>query len=186
MANVDSPFGFKPIRYRSGAPYNGAANLYYFPTGDTTAAFVGDLVTLATSFYKLPEGVPMCKQAAATATTLLGVVVSILPNDASDTVYRKASEGRYALVADDPNLVFEAQYTGTLLASQMFYYCDVTVGTGSTVTGISAMEVNHSGIVTTTMQLHIVGISSKPNNTATDANPVLEVTIHEHAHKFAA
>ena len=50
MANVDTPFGLRPVRHKSGAPYNGAANPYYKPVGYATAMFIGDaVVTTGTS-----------------------------------------------------------------------------------------------------------------------------------------
>ena len=179
MANVDAPFGFRPIRLRTGAPYNGSSNLYYFPSGDATAAFIGDAVVYATEHWKLPEGVAMITQAAATATNIVGVLIGLEPRTNADTVYRVGSTGRYAHVVDDPNVVFEVQYEGQLLPSQISYYVDITVGTGSTITGISAMETDATTPATTVQTCRIVGVSTKPSNTASDANPVLEVVFNE-------
>jgi len=43
MANIDAPFGLRPLRHRNGAPYNGAVNPYYI-AGDVAALFIGDPV----------------------------------------------------------------------------------------------------------------------------------------------
>mgnify|MGYP006137790821 CR=1 FL=1 len=48
MANVDRPSGLKPVRHKSGAPYNGAANPYFIPSGYATALYVGDPVVKLT------------------------------------------------------------------------------------------------------------------------------------------
>ncbi len=47
MPNADTPFGLRPVKYRSGAPYNGAANVYTTASGDGTAIYVGDPVVLS-------------------------------------------------------------------------------------------------------------------------------------------
>ena len=44
MANSNSPFGLKPVRYRSGATYNGKVTPYYIPSSYGTALFIGDPV----------------------------------------------------------------------------------------------------------------------------------------------
>lgn len=44
MANIDAPFGLRPIRHKSGAPYNGAVNPYYVASTYATALFIGDPV----------------------------------------------------------------------------------------------------------------------------------------------
>ena len=44
MANTSRISGFRPVKHSTGAPYNGQANLYYFPSTDGTAAYVGDVV----------------------------------------------------------------------------------------------------------------------------------------------
>ena len=49
MANIDSPFGLKPVKYLGGSPWNGKANVYYIPASDGTAVFVGDAVKSAGS-----------------------------------------------------------------------------------------------------------------------------------------
>lgn len=167
MANVDAPFGFRPIRYRSGQPYTGACNMYYIPSTDSTAMFVGDAVTFATANMTTAEGAPYIKQAAATGEVTIGVIVGFKPDTNADTVYRAASTARYAYVADDVNnLLFEVQNSGYFSVTQTHHYADITVGTGSTITGLSAMELNSSSLVTTAATLRVVRLSAKPDNAA--------------------
>jgi len=47
MANVSKINGFKPVKHVNGSPYNGQANVYFVPSTDSTALFVGDVVKLA-------------------------------------------------------------------------------------------------------------------------------------------
>jgi hypothetical protein len=46
MANSNAPTGLTPVRYASGAPYNGAANVYFVPASDSTALYIGDPVIM--------------------------------------------------------------------------------------------------------------------------------------------
>lgn len=187
MANVDSPFGFRAIRYRSGAPYNGACNRYICPASDSTALFIGDAVSAPTTQGFGANGEPYITQSAAGGEKSLGVVVAFEPATNASTVYRAASTERYALVADDiQNLIFEVQCSGYMTATQNMNYADITVGTGSTITGLSAMELDSSTTATTAATLRIVRPSTKPSNgwgtSTTDANSlntVVEVFFNE-------
>lgn len=188
MANVNAVFGARPIRHRSGQPYNGACNEYYIPSTDSTAMFIGDFVTYATANMTTAEGSPYIAQAAAGGEEVLGVIVGFKPDTNADTVHRAASTARYAFVADAPDLVYEIQNSGYFSPTQMHHYGDVTVGTGSTVTGLSAMALNSSSLVTTAAQLRVLRLAAKPDNTlgtsTTDTNgryAIVEVMVSEHA-----
>jgi len=176
MANVDRPNGLHPMRYLSGAPYNGAANMYLFAAAEGTATFVGDLVKLAGSAGAAGdivngidvEGIPTISQGTA-GTTSVGVVVGLLPDFSNlATVHRAASTLRVALVADDPNLVFEVQEVsgGTALTNvAVGLNADVVVGAGSTTTGSSGMELNNATeAVTSTLNCKIIGLVKRVDN----------------------
>src|SRR5688572_9436370 len=101
--------GLVPRRYLSGAPYNGAANVYSVAAGNGTAIFIGDLVTLAGTSQTIDGVVYSDVVQSATGDIFQGAVVGVLPATADSLIYRAASTQRLLLVADDPNLVFEAQ-----------------------------------------------------------------------------
>ena len=42
MANVNAPFGFKPVRYLNGAPWNGQARYYNVNSGKYTQLHVAE------------------------------------------------------------------------------------------------------------------------------------------------
>jgi hypothetical protein len=122
MANTPRVSGFNPVKYTSGAPYNGAANVYAVPTSDTTASYaIGDVVMSAGSSDS--NGVPYIKKIpAANASNFiaLGVVVGILPVNAGPSlqgvdldlsqIYLPAGTRttvQYLAIADDPQLLFE-------------------------------------------------------------------------------
>ena len=49
MPNANIATGLRPVRYASGAPYNGSASTYFAPASDGTALFIGDPVIIAGS-----------------------------------------------------------------------------------------------------------------------------------------
>ncbi len=46
MANVNSAFGLRPVRYLGGGPYNGACNTYVALASYATNMFIGDPVVV--------------------------------------------------------------------------------------------------------------------------------------------
>lgn len=176
MANVDRPNGMVPVKYASGAPYNGAFNTYLVQAADATAIYLGDIVDLdgdaggagETVYGVDVEGMASVTKAAV-AGPILGVVVGFSPDQDNLTKrYRAASEARLVYVADDPSLLFEVQEVsgGTALTSAAVGLNTNLVGTGgSTTTGISSMEVDNATEATTnTLAVRLVGLSKRPDN----------------------
>jgi hypothetical protein len=144
MANTSRVNGFRPVKYLNGAPWNGQVTRYSIPASDGTALFVGDLVKLsATADATGVRGVIQ----AAQADPCVGVVVGFEPSMTNlDTPqYRVASTLRYALVVDDPNVIFEAQEDGVTDPLEMVdagLNVNFVVGSGSTTTGASGMQID--------------------------------------------
>jgi len=183
--------GLRPVRYKSGAPYNGACNTYSVPVGDTTALFLGDPVILAGSADA--TGVATVTRAAA-GDRITGVVVgfSALPADTTDgaleTGYRLASTAALVLVADDPDLLFEAEEDavgGALAAVDVGLNVDLVAAAGSTATKRSGYLLDSSTKVDTTAQLRIVGFSQRVNSVI-GSDPLVLVSIVESTQTPAA
>lgn len=168
MANADTPFGLRPVRYLSGAPYNGAVNQYSTATGDGTAIYIGDPVTLSGTSQTINGNVFLDVDQAATGNIIIGVVVGVLPVTRESTIYRAASTQRILLVADDPNLVFEIQEVsgGTALtANDAGLNADFVVGSGNTANGMSGVELNNATeAATNTLDLLITGFVNRADN----------------------
>jgi len=197
MANVDSPFGLRPVRHKSGAPYNGAANPYYIPASYGTALFVGDPVvrtgTSNTAAVKVPGGgtfgvgtLPEINKATAgDANAVTGVIVAFmaLPNDLTKQ-YNPASTERVALVADDPDLVFEIQADGAVPAASMglnavFIYTH----SGSTATGLSGVELDTTSdapAADASNQMIIMRAVNREDNDTTLTHAKVEVLLNNH------
>jgi hypothetical protein len=168
MANADTPFGLRPVRYLSGAPYNGAVNQYATAAGDGTAIYIGDPVTLSGTSQTINGNVYLDVDQAATGNIIAGVVVGVLPVTRESTIYRVGSTQRILLVADDPNLVFEIQEVsgGTALtANDAGLNADFVVGTGNTASGMSGVELNNATeAATATLDLLITGFVNRVDN----------------------
>ena len=179
------PFGLVPVRYKSGAPYNGAANVYSVATGETNNIFVGDPVIISGTGDT--DGVPGVNRAAA-GDRITGVVVGFAPDpNETDTSglnrgYRVASEADYLLVADDPDLLFEATEDGTggfLATTSIGLNVDLAAGTGSTYTKKSGYLLDSSTAATTSAGVRIFGLSPRVNNTIGTTSTVWLVSIIE-------
>jgi hypothetical protein len=169
MANTDAPRGLRPVRYISGAPYNGATNRYCVPASDGTAIYIGGLVKPAGSADA--DGVMTVTGNVSTGNQVLGVVVSVEPVTADSTIYRAASVLRYVNVADDPNLLFEIQEDsvgGALAVTAVGNTADLaTITSGSTSTGLSSMELDSSTATATgdgTEDVLIIRLAQRPDN----------------------
>jgi hypothetical protein len=192
MANSNNPFGLKPVRYLSGAPYNGACNPYSTASGDGTALWIGDLVKFAGTSQLLGDGVYLDVAKAATTDVVLGAVVAVDPLTGSgasgrdSTIYRAASTIRVVWVADDPNLLFEAQEVtgGTPIPiADAGLNVSILYASGNNNTGMSGSTVDNTTQVTTnTRLLRLVAPVNRPDNVAgADAQKWL-VRINRHAY----
>ena len=185
MANTSRINGFKPVKHLNGAPYNGQANLYEVPSTEAVPVFVGDLVKLsdqaATSLYPAVEAV-VGASAQIAAGPILGAVVGIVNVKTDPTsgilstgsisldtpVYRPASTKQFVLVADNTDLVFEAEADASVAAASI----GLNVGVGASahtnplLTGASPMYVYSTTApdTTSTRPLQILGIVNRPDN----------------------
>lgn len=121
MANANKLNGFTPVGYLNGADWDGRGRVYAIPAANSNLITVGDPVTLiagADSTFYLP-----CIDRGTAGNTCVGVVLAIgtnprgvgpwvNPTQLNNILYRPSgaqSIQYYALVADDPNIIFEAQ-----------------------------------------------------------------------------
>lgn len=168
MANADTPFGLKPVQHRNGQPYTGSGRVYSVAAGNGTAIYVGDLVTLAGTSQTINGAVYSDVVQSATGDVFQGVVIGVLPDTQDSLKYRAASTQRLLLVEDSPDLLFEIQEVtgGTpLTANDVGLNANVVVAAGSTVTGMSGMELNNASEATTnTLDVKIVGFVNRVDN----------------------
>lgn len=179
MPNVSRINGFRPVKYTTGSPYMGQVNMYQVDATDATALGVGDMVKLdGTASAAGIRGVTRATLSAPVVGAIVGFVVD--PTSLNTPQYRAATTLRYALVADSPDLLFEAQANATVTAALLGNNCELTIAAASTVTGLSAMQVDISVTGTTnTSALKLIEIVQSPDNAIGTFNKVL-VKINNH------
>lgn len=177
MANANRPTGLSPVKMLTGAPYNGQATIYSIATSYSTALYIGDPVI--SSGTADTNGVPGIALAAATGP-IRGVIVgigstyeSMIGNIVNPNItYRPAAtqtDTWYAMVVDDPNVIFEVQENsnGTALAATEVGLNQVLkLGTGNGyVSGwLLASATDATPAVTATLQVRLLGLSRRSDN----------------------
>lgn len=188
MTNVSRVNGLNPVKYLNGAAWNGQANLYFIPSGNATATFIGDPVKADTTGDTvaaggLALGVPSVVQAAAT-NAFLGVITGFVtdPTNLNTPQYRAASVGRYCWVTDDPNILYEVQTSnGTLAVADVGNNANIAVAAGSTTTGTSGVTLDVGTLATTaTLPLKVIMFVQRPDNDVTAAASKVIVKINNH------
>ena len=190
MANVNTPFGFRPVKHLTGAPYNGQANIYEIAAGDAANTFIGDLVKMAddaaTDYYPTVERAGTSGE--VTSGLLVGAIVGfVIPTATAPNldvpIYRVASTKRFALVADSPDLIFEVEDGATVATpiASIGLNTGFMATAGSTTTGLSNMVTGTTAATTTnSLPLQIVGMVNRPDNERAAAYQKLLVKINQH------
>ena len=160
--NPNTPRGLVPYAYTWGAPYAGAVDVFYVPSGNATALYVGDPVVFTQNSADA-QGVPAIQIASAGSTNkITGVFMGrannanelLLPVLQSNSVYLPASTAAYVYVAWDPNLLYWAQEDS--VGGSMAYTsgggntASLVAGAGSTYTGFSGWQIQSSSVTTGT------------------------------------
>ena len=191
MPNSNSPFGLKPVRHMLGLPLNGAVVPMYVPASYATALFIGDPVLKTANGSNAgavtAPGVgtfdigtlPEINKSAATGR-ITGVIVAFAADPTNlGLVYRPASTERIAFVNVDPFTVYEIQSDGALGATSVGLNTDlVFTQSGSTVTGLSGVELNSALVaVTATLQVNILRAVNRVDNDTTATRGKFEVRL---------
>ncbi len=187
MANVVSAQGFKfKSTLHGGKP---SMVRCVFGSGDAVACFIGDAVKISTTGSDAAGNHMMVAQAAA-GDAILGVVVGFdkfygvaVGSISPYTLHRPASTAMYCSVITDPGAIYEIEHnknSGTdPVAADIGKNASIMVGSGDTVTGMSAMELDgNTKNTTSTLSLRILRIVDRPDNTLA-ANAKLEVMINK-------
>ena len=180
MANSDNPQGLRPIKYLSGAPYNGAGNVYNVAAGDSVIINPGDPVIVTGTADT--RGIPTVAKATAGATNrITGVMLSLTNGESTvlqdSNVSTAASTNQYILVEDNPNVVYDVQMSGALAVTDISNTASLLIPV-STVDGKSQAEVNTATIGTgATDQVRILRLRDVENNEI-GTNSNVEVVIN--------
>jgi hypothetical protein len=187
MANVNATYGL--ALHEDNSQSN--LMLCVIPSGNATATFVGDAVKTADlDSIKIQGGqyaLPVI-QAAAT-DPIFGVIMGFQQHTVASGMdlsrrHRPASTSMYCLVKPaHPLDVYrmQADDVGTTLSvASLGCNADIVVGSGSTSTGLSAMQVDSSTVANTAgLQVRIVGFVDSPRNEVGVVNQDVLVQINQ-------
>lgn len=172
MANANRPAGLAPVQYLNGSPWNGQARIYSIAASYATKLAIGDPVV--SSGTADDSGVPGIERAADSGA-IRGVIVGlgaanetamVNPANLDQTTRPGAAQSKvwYAMVVDDPNVVFEVQEGGTPLTA-----ADVGLNTNLTITNandfLSQVVLDNADKAgTSTLQVKLLGLVRRVDN----------------------
>lgn len=200
MANANRPSGFTPVGYLNGSPWTGKARQYSIAANYGVALYIGDPVI--SSGTADTNGIPGIALAAATGA-IRGVIVGLgrypglMANPSNlDITYRPASDPNvwYAMVADDPQIIFEIQEkanTVQLTAAEigLNQVPILAAGNGFVSGWLLASTTDATAATTATLPLRLLGLAQKPAGTnvfGAYAKHLVQINVHELAHGTGA
>lgn len=183
---TDAPQGLQPRFYLNGANWNGALSEYKINGGSSAtppapynvSLFSGDPVYVGTSTTTSAGSNGYLRVAVAgVSNPLLGVFFGCKYTNLAGQViyspywsastYTLAGSDVIAFVIDDPYVIFDIQSdngTTGLAQSDMFNNGNLLAGTGSTITGQSAWQINATLDTTATAQVKLLRFTPVPTN----------------------
>lgn len=182
MANSNKPSGFVPVKYQNGAAWDGRGTMYFISKNSSNAIRVGDLVVLGATAANADTAHGLQQvDLAASGNTVIGAVVGIGTQYAGPYVdptnltlnYAPATKTQnyYALVADDPKIIFEAQEIGTgtnFTSAHTSANCKFKVqapSTGITISGWG-LDIGTTPAATNTYDIKLMGLVQRYDNGA--------------------
>ena len=155
FVNPSKPAGLSPVRYLNGAKYDGKAQIYSILAANTNPFYIGDIVKLVQGVAASADanGIPAITLATTGGTTL-GAVISLStlgpgssmanPDNLNITNRPTGAQSKnyYAMVSDDPNIIYEIQeggsgtnYSATAAVGRYAPFVYATPATGVVVSG---------------------------------------------------
>ena len=181
MANANNPSGLRPVRHRNGAPYNGSGSLYHVASTDSQVIAPGDPVVVTGTSDA--NGIPTVTRATAGDGNLItGVMLGITNGESAtgvifdSTLNTVASTSQYILVEDNPDVVFEAQFSGTLAVTDISNNANLSAA--APLAGKSQWQVGAVSALATA-QVKILRLVRRENNEVGEFSKI-EVMINQH------
>lgn len=171
-------YGFIPIGGMDGRPYNGGTRRCVVLSADTTDIYPGDFVKYSGDGNT--DGVMAVTKVAA-GEVILGAVVSVEPNQATDLPYVLGSVAadRFVQVAvATPGMLFKCATSAALAVTDIGKMCPIVVNAGAAPYWTSKSTLNKGTLSTTAEQLNIMGtVQNGKAPTAADADVVVRVAL---------
>lgn len=189
MANAIRTNGLSPVKHLTTGAFNEQGTLYQIAAADTNGYAIGDPVISSGSGDS--NGVPGVTLAAVTGN-IRGVIMGLgtsegglfNPNNLTSTVRPAAAQSTdwYALVIDDPHVVFEVSEPaiGTpLTAAAIGFNINLVAGVNNGFT--SGWTIANSGAASTsTLQVRLLGLARRQDNAfGNGARWLVKINSHE-------
>jgi hypothetical protein len=163
--SVDGPYGLIPINLIGGQVFAGATRQIPIASGSTTAIYYGDVV-------KLSSDGDLSKETGTSTATPVGVFLGCSYTDATfGKVFRQYYPGAITAsdivgyVQDDPDALFKVAVTAAGTSTISFVNrtavgnnSALIQGTGSTVTGNSAVSLSATTATAATLPVRIIDV----------------------------
>lgn len=189
MANVNAPFGGRPVGSLLGAPINGMANTYTALASYATALYIGDPVVVTGA---RGSGHQVVELATAGATNqITGFIVGFEPTPGIVSLgYGAASTLRFPIVSDSPELIFELQEDavgGAIAEASIGLNVNLVSGAGNAYTKKSGWMIDSSSVgADATYQMTIRDIVTRVDNESATAYAKYLCSINLHTRRLAA
>lgn len=184
MANANKLNGFTPVGYLNGADWDGRGRIYTIPAANTNAFQVGDPVKQlagadSTFYYPCVDigtaGTPSVGVVLGLSTNKRGMGPWVDPTQLNVILHRPAAAQTvdwYALIADDPNIVFEIQEQTAGAAGTNFTQAaagknaNFAVGTAAAPGWMSAAYLDNgtAAAATATYNCRLLGLKQSIDN----------------------
>ena len=187
MANQDAAFGLRPLKTVGQQDDSTGMSSYWIDAGEASAMYQGSLVgspATGTGYVDIQTAGLLLNLGAFWGcfyndpTTLKPTFKNYYPG----AITPPSSKDIEAFVYDSPYQMYEVQSDNASASAQadIFKCADIAGVSGSTLNGVSSMELGDSTLGASG-QLKIIGVSRDPkNNDITAANVNWRVQVSEH------
>ena len=183
MANANKPNGLSPIGAMSGSATDFQSHLYAIANDASNTYAIGDIVKTAAGTDV--NGVPLVTKAAS-GDVPVGIIVGFRVSDPGvslvgsnlnlNILYLPKNSGtRYALVNDDPNVIFEVQMDSTAITlANLHKNANLTI-TADDTTALASSPVSSTVITgstvntTNTFVVRMLGLIQRDDNQITSS-----------------
>ena len=183
MTTTKALDGLRPSRRRGGAPNGSGMNEYPIASGTTPALFNGDIVSQSGGYI---VALVTITQKAIGVFTGCRYVENGEPKWSNFWTAALSATDAKAMVVDDPQATFEIQADSSVSIGDINggFNFNVTLGSGSTVTGRSGYGLKAATRTTASAMIRPISVIDIPGNNidvaAERAFPKLEVRLVRH------
>jgi hypothetical protein len=173
--------GFVPSRRRGSGANSTGSSRYRIANATGSNIFYGDLVKLDGGYAEVIVTTTNYAAGAFQGCEYIDPVTkqptfsNYFPSGVSSAVGDVT-----AFVVDDPAATYIVQADASVSVGDINLNFDVTLGAGSSFTGVSGFGIKAASRVQTTAMVRVLDIYGEPGNNFSDANPKVEVRIVQH------